>query len=348
MKRASDLSGQRFGKWTVLERDDSLPVKRGRSPKWICVCDCGVKKSVLGGSLASGESQSCGCILAEFNANQAQKRRVDLSGQKFGRYTVLRHDAATVKDGGRMPNYICQCDCGSEPRSVGRQALVKGDAKSCGCLHKEIVSAAAHDLTGQIFGRLVVVSRSEREITRRGQPAYWLCKCECGAEKVVSAASMRSGLTKSCGCLQKEVVSTHGISSERIYRTWCGMIARCHHPNDSAFKDYGERGIKVCSEWQDVAAFRGWALKNGYTDTLTIERVDVNGDYCPENCCFISKADQARNRRDTLRFSAWGETKSVYDWFEDDRCKAPSLRALKMRFYRNAQNFDAEVALSTP
>jgi len=233
-----------------------------------------------------------------------------------------------------MPNYICQCDCGSEPRSVGRQALVKGESKSCGCLHKDIVRAAAHDLTGQVFGRLTVVARSERERTRRGQSAFWLCRCDCGTEKVISAASMKSGLTKSCGCFHKDTVSSHGFSAERIYSSWKGMIARCHNPIDPAFKNYGGRGIKVCPEWQNISAFREWAVNNGYDDALTIERVDVNGNYCPENCCFIPKSEQSKNRRNTLVITAWGEAKTASEWMEDERRKTPSLSILKSRFYK--------------
>jgi|GEM_PF-218872 len=353
--RAVDLSGQVFGLWTVLHRDANQIAQRGKPAKWICRCECGREKSVFGSSLRSGDSRSCGCLLTAFNKRQTQERRSDLSGQKFGRYTVLRHDTETVKNGGRMPNYICQCDCGSPVRSVSRQALVKGDAKSCGCLHKEIVSNAAHDLSGLVFGRLTVIDRADVVKRRRGQGAKWNCQCECGKTKTVGAAALKSGATQSCGCLQREnflrigaptrFVGTHKLSGERIYRSWQAMKARCQNPANPAYKDYGGRGIEVCQEWQSFEVFRGWALSNGYQDDLTIERIEVNGNYCPENCRFIPKSEQPKNRRNSLKITAWGETKTASEWVQDDRCKATSANTLKARIYRGQP---PELAISAP
>ena len=343
--RAVDLSGQVFGLWTVLHRDSNQIAQRGKPAKWICRCECGREKSVFGSSLRSGDSRSCGCLLTAFNKRQTQERRSDLSGQRFGRYTVLRHDTETVKNGGRMPNYICQCDCGSPVRSVSRQALTKGDAKSCGCLHKEIVSNAAHDLTGQVFGRLTVIDQADVVKRHRGQGAKWNCRCECGKTKTVGAAALKSGLTVSCGCFHKEAVTKHGKSHERIYSSWKGMTARCQNPKDPAYKNYGGRGISVCAEWQDFEVFREWALQNGYQDDLTIERKDVNGNYCPENCCFIPKAEQSKNRRNTFKITAWGETKTGAEWLQDPRCNVSSMDGLKMRILRK---MPPEKAISTP
>jgi hypothetical protein len=137
----------------------------------------------------------------------------------------------------------------------------------------------------------------------------------------------------------------HGKSHERIYSTWSGMTARCQNPKDPAYKNYGGRGISVCSEWQDFEAFREWALQNGYQDDLTIERKDVNGNYCPENCCFIPKAEQSKNRRNTFKITAWGETKTGAEWLQDPRCNVSSMDGLKMRILRK---MPPEKAISTP
>ena len=144
------------------------------------------------------------------------------------------------------------------------------------------------DLTGQRFGRLVVLRRAENI----GRQTAWLCKCDCGNEKTVPMWNLRSGQTISCGCYADEVRvangkagQTHGLSYSRLYTIWIGMKQRCYYPKHKHFKRYGERGIKVCDEWKDsFETFHDWAMANGYADNLTIDRENVNGDYCPANC----------------------------------------------------------------
>ena len=136
-------------------------------------------------------------------------------------------------------------------------------------------SRAFIDLTGSRFGRFVALERAPSE---RG--TKWLCLCDCGNTKVVDAPSLRRGLSTSCGCISR----THGGFGTRPYRIWANMLNRCRNPNVPAYKDYGGRGITVCEQWTDFAAFSVWALANGYADNLTIERKDVNGNYEPGNC----------------------------------------------------------------
>lgn len=160
------------------------------------------------------------------------------------------------------------------------------------------------DLTGQKFGRLTVISRDEN--TKDGH-ATWLCKCECGNRKVISGAPLRRGSTKSCGCLQKERVKSsntkHGRTKSPLYKVHREMLHRCQNKKAKNYKNYGGRGITVCEEWLEFLSFYRWALHNGYKHGLTIERIDVNGNYCPENCCWITIAEQQRNRRNTIRLS---------------------------------------------
>ena len=164
------------------------------------------------------------------------------------------------------------------------------------------------DMTGQRFGRLVVKERA----VNRGEQTYWICICDCGNTKVARASDLRRGHTKSCGCLHKEVVAgtlhhkinttTHGKSNTRLYRIWSCMKTRCYNEKWINYKNYGGRGIAICDDWRnDFQAFYTWALSHGYSDTLTIDRIDVNGNYEPTNCRWITLKEQQSNRTNTKK-----------------------------------------------
>lgn len=162
------------------------------------------------------------------------------------------------------------------------------------------------DITGKKFGRLLVLSRGERV-----SGVYkWNCLCDCGNKTVVLGTNLRHGNTKSCGCLHKEVVGKthfkHGYSKRkninRLYRCWSGIRTRTHNPKCSCAKNYINRGVSCCEEWEVFENFKNWALSNGYQENLTIDRIDVNGNYCPENCRWIPFEEQSQNRRNTLKY----------------------------------------------
>lgn len=161
------------------------------------------------------------------------------------------------------------------------------------------------DLTGQRFGKLLAISPSENSVSENGRKrSQWLCRCDCGNECLVKTDHLRAGLTRSCGCYAKEnnANRTHGLTGTRIYVEWTSMKSRCYNVKNSAYGRYGGRGIKVCEEWANsFENFYRWATENGYNDSLTIERKNVDGDYSPENCCWITKKEQARNRRKSIR-----------------------------------------------
>lgn len=168
------------------------------------------------------------------------------------------------------------------------------------------------DLTGQRFGRLTAKSCSAIQSKGRRR-ILWQCECDCGAITYVTGSNLTSGHTKSCGCLNGQmtternriIMKSHGHCKERLYSVWHGMKARCNNPHDKLYKRYGARGIKLCAEWNDdYSAFREWALSAGYDEKAafgqcTIDRIDNNLGYCPENCRWITLAEQQKNKENS-------------------------------------------------
>lgn len=175
------------------------------------------------------------------------------------------------------------------------------------------------DLTGQRFGRLVVLKRTDN----MGKQTAWLCKCDCGIEKAVPYWNLVSGQTKSCGCYRSEFGKetaphfpiTHGGSYTRLYTIWIGMKQRCNYKKHRHYKRYGGRGIKVCAEWEhDFEAFREWAMQNGYSEDLTIDRINVDGNYEPSNCRWATYETQSNNTSSNHFLIFKGETHTISEW----------------------------------
>ena len=194
MSKYIDLTGKRFGHWTVIERDDSIAKK---NIYWKCLCDCGTIRSVAGTSLRGGISVSCGCDKDLKTSIRTKSNVENLAGQRFGYWTVLKQDLSENVSSKRGARLICQCDCGNE-KSVLGYALRLGRSTSCGCK-----SSSSHiiDLTGNRYGKLLVERRDDREYNDK-KGARWICKCDCGKEVSVLAVRLKSGQTKSCGCLK--------------------------------------------------------------------------------------------------------------------------------------------------
>lgn len=183
------------------------------------------------------------------------------------------------------------------------------------------------DITGQTFGRLYVVKQVEDQVAQNGRRRkMWLCKCECGNAKVINGDNLKSGYTQSCGCLQKqrahEANTVHGDTDSRLYNVWSAIKRRCYQPYEPKYDRYGGRGIKMCDEWRDdYSAFMKWAIENGYDSNAergecTIDRIDNNADYCPENCRWVSMTVQANNRESNHCISYNGETHTIAEWAE--------------------------------
>lgn len=167
------------------------------------------------------------------------------------------------------------------------------------------------DLTGRRFGRLVAVKMYAKKYKR----TKWLCKCDCGVEKLIPLGSLTSGRAKSCGCYRKEVTSAkrkkHLQKDERLYGIWLNLRNRCFNPNLKSYKDYGQRGITVCKEWDDFGNFSTWALNNGYREDLTIDRIDNDGNYEPSNCRWATRDIQANNKSDNVRIVIDGVERTI-------------------------------------
>lgn len=193
------------------------------------------------------------------------------------------------------------------------------------------------DITGQKFGMLTVIERDGYGVDKDGKHySLWKCQCECGNITTISQHLIVTGEKRSCGCLRKQFKSTkgerHGMSGTRLYTTYRMMLARCENPTDHHFKDYGGRGIKVCDEWKNsFNSFYEWAIANGYTDNLTIDRIDVNGNYEPNNCRWATNTQQQRNKRNNKRHLVNGEYLLIKEISEKYNIPEETLRG-RMRY----------------
>lgn len=184
------------------------------------------------------------------------------------------------------------------------------------------------DLTGIRYGRLTVVSRA----CNSGSGATkWLCQCDCGNEVIAAAGNLKLGRTKSCGCLRKEIA--HGKADTRLHRIWTGMKTRCYNAESDAYDRYGGRGIEVCEDWKNsFVSFYEWAMANGYADNLTIDRIDNDGNYSPENCRWSTKQEQNNNRRCNRMITYNGKTQNVAQWARELGLNRVTLQARLTRY----------------
>lgn len=170
-----------------------------------------------------------------------------------------------------------------------------------------------NDLTGRKFGRLTVLEVAERT----GRKTYWLCKCDCGNLTKVQTAYLNNAHTKSCGCLQKTTVTTHGKKKTKLYGVWASMKERCINIKHPAYENYGGRGITMCDEWrEDFQTFYDWAMESGYQEGLTIDRKDNDGNYEPSNCRWVTCKIQGNNTRRNHYIEFNGERHTISEWAE--------------------------------
>lgn len=201
----------------------------------------------------------------------------------------------------------CQCDCGN---IFYRYTSSVKKGKSCGCDRYE-------DLTGKKFGRLTVIKRVKND---KRQQSRWLCRCDCGNEIIVDRTNLSINKIKtfSCGCWRKEKSTKHNKHRTNIYNAYISMKQRCYNENNPAYKYYGKRKIKICDEWLDkengFQNFYNWSIANGYNETLSIDRIDVNGNYEPSNCRWTSHLNQMNNTTRNHYITYNGEKHTIAEW----------------------------------
>lgn len=194
------------------------------------------------------------------------------------------------------------------------------------------------DLTGNRYGRLIAIKLDHI----KNRKSYWLCQCDCGNQKIIRSDCL--GTTLSCGCLKKEqdvvnlnITNNHNLTNHPASRIWYAMMNRCNSENNEHYNDYGGRGIKVCEEWHDIRNFCRWMDEHNYKKGLSIERIDVNGNYEPSNCCLIPRSEQAYNKRNTVKIIHNGKEISLA---KEARRLGLSPKAVILLYYKGIRDYE--------
>jgi len=235
----------------------------------------------------------------------------ELEGQRFGKLIVLKR----LEKINHRSRWLVKCDCGNEfgVYQAGLLAKNKPTRMCKKCARKLVGEKNLNDLTGQKFGKWTVLKRVKENSKR----VKYLCRCECGAEHIVLGTTLSSGESTKCKkCGYKYAIHyIHNMSNTRLYTIWVDMKSRCNKNTSKVYKYYGGKGVKVCNEWSsDFMNFYNWAITNGYQDHLTIDRIDVNGNYEPANCRWITKQEQANNKTTNHFITYNGETHTIKQW----------------------------------
>lgn len=315
--------GDIFGKLKVIELFSEKKYSANKNIFYAkCKCECGNIVDIKTTELNCDKRKDCGCVYIETKLWSEEEER------------ILRENFASMTN-----------------KEVGELLGRTEEAVARKLSKLNLTKPSKVPIIGQKYGKLEVLEifemfkyGSHRNIAR--------CKCDCGRTKDLLAANVFNGDRTDCGCGQREFVKNlnykHGKSkfgNSKIYGVWMGMKNRCYNTKMKSYKNYGARGIIVCDEWKnDFCEFEKWALAHGYEDDLSIDRIDNDGNYCPENCRWATAEEQSKNTRRNIWIEAFGERKVLGDWVQDPRCKVGRY-GLKKRIQ---QGWSSEQAITTP
>lgn len=247
----------------------------------------------------------------------------DLTGRVFGDWTVLEMCPPEYSPSGyKIYKAKCQCVCG-RIKNVRCCHLTGGRSTSCGCRSAKTRMETIYDLTGKTFGELYVESRAGfHESAGGSKSALWNVRCGCGKMFVSPTHRLTKGEVKRCPQCSIDIHAKHRMSDSRLYNVYKGIKSRCYYDKHHHYKYYGERGIKMCDEWKsNFLAFYNWSIINGYDENAprgqcTIDRIDPNGDYCPENCRIVTNTEQQNNTRHNIIIEYKDETYTAKQFSE--------------------------------
>lgn len=263
-------------------------------------------------------------------------RLVSFIGKKFNSMTIVGYDAPKYDKQNFIQHWAdCICDCG-ERKSVRLESLLNNDTKTCGCAR-----FAKGDIIGQKFGRLTIIEDIPNRISKsKSKGRYVKCLCDCGNITTHRYSGLKNKTILSCGCLQVESArnkATHRLINHKLYKVWSSMKDRCGNPNNKGYKNYGAKGVRVCTEWlNDFKAFYDWCIENEWEAGLVIDKdikykakhgTDTGLVYSPEYCTIVSYKENLRSTRRNHKITINGVTKIMIEWEEESGISSKLISA---------------------
>lgn len=248
-------------------------------------------------------------------------KHISIVGQQIGNWLVLEE---VGKDKKSNYQYKCECQCKNKTIRIKTKDQIINSPKCINCRND---NKEKYNYKGKQFNKLIVIS----DPIRINNETFYDCKCICGNEEIIrkNRSALKYNHKCHCGCENNSI--RHGESNTRVYGIWSSMNYRCSsHANEDDYKCYYGRGIRVCKEWnkdnpQGYSQFKEWAFNNGYDENLSIERIDVNGNYCPENCTWIPLNKQALNKQNTIYLNINEEIISLNDYASDKKINKSTI-----------------------
>jgi hypothetical protein len=345
LKHPSKLIGKKYNKLTIISTEYRINKRTGYNNSYAtCICDCGKIKTINLAEIKRGRAKGCGCLPRIIS--NPRKRSLDIDSRLYKIYHGIKQRCYNKQD--LAYKYyglkgIIMCDewlkdfqnfkkwslnNGYEDNlSIDRidfdgnyspdncrwvNNIVQANNRS----NNHIIIAFGEEKTLQEWGRDERCKSSPCLIRSRIVELGW------GAEKAIVTPSMQKKSTR------RKAMNNKQFISDRLYIIWKHMYNRIYKKSSKGYKNYGGRGIKLCEEWLIPKNFYRWALENGYDNNLSLNRIDNDGDYCPKNCSWATIKEQANNKRNTVYTTAFGETKSILDWIEDNRCIIKNKRLI--------------------